>query len=107
METFFFRFIASILVFFSTSIVSADYFEPCEKTYIAEDQAAVTGKGIFVKVGDRWVQTGALFSDGNGVFIHNLAPSAYGCPDPYNACRNCGRCIHREFDICPLCGKPA
>jgi hypothetical protein len=98
---------ALALVFFSTTVAFCDCFEPCEKMYIAEEQAAITKKGIFVKLGEQWFQTEALFSDGNGVFIQNLNPSAYGCPDPYNACRNCGRCIHREFDICPYCEKPA
>lgn len=99
---------AIALVLFSiTTAAFCDYFEPCEKTYVTENQTTVTRHGIFVKLDEKWFQTETLFSDVNGLFIRNLTPSGYGCPDPYNACRNCGRCIHREFNICPYCGRPA
>ncbi len=99
-------YVSLALVLFSFTSAFACYFEPCEKTYVNQHSTAVTGKGIFVKINEQWFQTEALFSDGEGVFIRNLNPSGYGCPDPYNACRNCMRCVHEIYDICPYCHKP-
>lgn len=106
MKAIFLRYVSLALFFFSTTLAFCDYFESCEKTYFSHDHTIVTEKGIFVKFDDQWFQTEALFSDEDGLFIHNLSPSAYGCPDPYNACRNCMRCVHEIYDICPYCGKP-
>ncbi len=85
----------------------ASNFELCEKTYVLPEQTATTREGIFVKLDNLWFQTETLFSDSDGIFINNLSPSAYGCPDPYNPCRNCQRCVHQVYDICPYCNKPA
>ncbi len=86
---------------------ASNNFQPCEKIYVQPEQVVMSSKGIFVKLDDQWFQTETLLSDAVGIFIQNLDPSAYGCPDPYNACRNCGRCVHEVYDICPYCEKPA
>ena len=94
------------LVLFATTAVFGCCFEPCEKTYVSQENTAITGKGIFVKFNEQWFQTESLLSDAEGIFVRNLSPNGYGCPDPYNACRNCMRCVHEIYDICPYCGKP-
>ncbi len=78
-----------------------------EKYYVAPEQLAISSQGIFLNLKGEWLQAEALFSDQGGIFVRHFTPSAYGCVDPYNACRNCGRCVHETYDICPYCGKPA
>ncbi len=82
-----------------------DQFESCEKTYILPHELAMTPDGIFVKVQDQWFQTEALFSDIGGIFFQNLKRGE--CSEKYYVpCRNCGRCVHEVYDICPFCNKP-
>src|SRR6266404_8469024 len=68
-------------------------FQHHGKMYVAPEQLAMSSEGIFVKFDELWFQTTALFSDTTGIFIKDLTPMGYGCPDPYNQCRNCKRCI--------------
>jgi hypothetical protein len=82
-------------------------FQKQGRVYIEPEQLAMSSNGIFIKVDENWFQTTALFSDATGIFIQDVTPMGYGFPDPYNACRNCQRCIHEEYDICPYCKKPA
>jgi hypothetical protein len=82
-------------------------FESCDKQYVQPNYVAVSEDGIFIQLQDKWIQTEGVFSDAQGLFILNLAPSAYGCQDPYVPCRNCKKCIYEVYDICPHCGKNA
>ncbi len=81
-------------------------FRCCGKIYVAPEQVAMSAEGIFVKFEDKWFQTESLFSDHRGVFVQNLRSSDDGCSSPYIVCRNCKRCVHEIFDICPYCRKP-
>ena len=80
-------------------------FQPCVKTYVLPEQLGMTSDGIFIKFDDQWFQTEGLHSDAEGIFIKNLRRSECG-EKHYVPCRNCGRCVHEVYDICPYCNKP-
>lgn len=77
------------------------------KIYVEPEQLAVSSEGIFMQLDEQWFHVGTLSSDATGIFAQDWTLVDYGCPDPDNPCRNCGKCIHKSYNICPLCGKPA
>lgn len=100
-----FAFFSQITVAFASPI-SKECFS-CQKIYVEPEQLAVSSEGIFMQLDEEWFHVGTLSSDSSGIFVQDWTLVDYGCPDPENPCRNCGKCIHKSYNICPLCGKPA
>lgn len=80
--------------------------ETGEKIYILPEQLGFCSEGIFVVLDNTWYKTEALFSDRNGMYVRNLWPQENGCRKGYWPCRNCDRCVHEDYDICPHCHRP-
>lgn len=66
--------IVSALLFYGVLSLPANEknWIPCEKTYVSLDNLSIHQKGIFVRLGNNWVQTPALIHDSQGIFINSL-----------------------------------
>lgn len=81
----------------------SDFFE---KVYVEPEQVAMSSEGMFLKRGEDWFPIPSLFSDRHGLFTYLSREGDPICRAPYILCRNCRRCVHERYNICPLCEKP-
>ena len=104
MKRLFAIFVSLIPLFYTLNVFAA----PCQdqKTYVTPEQLNINSKGIFLNLDNQWIETNALFSDENGIYIRSLSPQEMGCRKNYFPCRNCDRCVHAKYEICPHCEKP-
>jgi len=79
-------------------------FVPCEKMYIKTGQLGLLDKSIFVTAGGFWIETSALYSDINGIFIVDYKKNVNTCEEYEWKCSACGRCNLKAQGRCP-CGK--
>ena len=81
-------------------------FYPCEKTYVLPEQLRLIPGGIFVSLGDTWVQTEMLFTDAQGMYILNAKQPGGRCEPSEWKCDKCNTCNDFSVSICRQCRNP-
>lgn len=74
----------------------------CETTFVAPEQISISEQGIFIRFGDLYIETPAVFFDGR-----SLSFSTYRIVDEwrYWKCPRCGYGTNEFFDkTCRNCG---
>ncbi len=98
--------ITIVLSLFCMSHMHAEVCKCHERIYVLPEQLGMSSEGIFVNLNDEWIEVQSVYSDESGIYISPLSIESNGCRNGYTPCRNCGRCVNEQYDICPICHKP-
>ena len=71
------RVVIFALIFWGVLSLSANdqNWIPCKKTYVPLERLAIHEKGIFVRLGNNWVQTPMIRHDIHGLYVDLIMPT--------------------------------